>query len=285
MIYAKDEKIQHENVVLERIYICNSTSFWKTTSVIPTMSRARSWCRRTWQAVIWVIWEMKHCACVTLRVSPYPQLRYNWRSWATSASHTAHTSVCPEFGYGGFAEWCTGAFSERVDSFFGAPLSDKSQGEAEAPRVAAEQWGVRRSACLAKLLSPGSTGLQTPGFDYLHPASPIINSFMHSLVHKPHPFPTPICSRTQCKSLPDETEKFKHEATASRGSVPLQLNNDSATALLAFIINSSFLNGALKMVLSSLKKGCSLSQSLSESLFWSTQTRPRCQQQLSAPTN
>lgn len=40
MIYAKDEKIQRENVVLEGIHICNSTSFWKATSVIPTMSRA-----------------------------------------------------------------------------------------------------------------------------------------------------------------------------------------------------------------------------------------------------
>lgn len=205
---------------------------------------------------------MKPRVCVTRRVTSL-QLKV----MSHNSAHVAHVSGCPEFGHAVFAEWRTGAFSERADSFFGVPLSDKGQGEAEAPWVAAEQWGVRGSGCLAELLSPCFTGLQTPGFDYLHPASPIINAFVHSLVRKPHPFPTLICSRTQCKSLPDETGKFKHEATASRASVPLQLNNDSATALLAFIINSSFLNGALKMVLSSLKKGCSLSPSLSESLL------------------
>lgn len=40
VIYAKDEKIQRENAVLEGIYICNSTSFWKATSIITTTSRA-----------------------------------------------------------------------------------------------------------------------------------------------------------------------------------------------------------------------------------------------------
>lgn len=40
VIYAKDEKIQRENAVLEGIYICNSTSFWKATSIITTYSHS-----------------------------------------------------------------------------------------------------------------------------------------------------------------------------------------------------------------------------------------------------
>lgn len=57
-------------------------------------------------------------------------------------------------------------------------------------------------------------------------------------------------------ALSDETEKFKHKPNfvGSLGSVALQLNKDSPTSLLAFIINSSFLNGVFKVVLSYLKK-------------------------------
>lgn len=57
-------------------------------------------------------------------------------------------------------------------------------------------------------------------------------------------------------ALADETEKFKYKPNfiGSLGSVVLQLNKDSATSLLAFIINSSFLNGVFKTVLSYLKK-------------------------------
>lgn len=56
-------------------------------------------------------------------------------------------------------------------------------------------------------------------------------------------------------ALSDETEKFKYNPNfvGSFGPVVLQLNTDSATSLLAFILNSSFLNGVFKMVLSYLK--------------------------------
>jgi len=57
-------------------------------------------------------------------------------------------------------------------------------------------------------------------------------------------------------ALSDEIKKVKHKPNfvGSLGSVVLQLNKDSATSLPAVIINSSFLNGVSKMVLSDLKK-------------------------------
>lgn len=68
---------------------------------------------------------------------------------------------------------------------------------------------------------------------------------------------TQLSSQAHHKSaLSDETGKFKYKPNfaGSLGSVVLQLNRDSATSLLAFIINSSFLNGVFKMVLPYLKK-------------------------------
>lgn len=88
-------------------------------------------------------------------------------------------------------------------------------------------------------------------------------------------------------ALSDETGKFKYKPNfvGSLGSVVLQLNKDSATSLLAFIINSSFLNGVFKMVLSHLKKDW---RRLSPSLFrippLKLLNKAKCQHQLSALT-
>lgn len=88
--------------------------------------------------------------------------------------------------------------------------------------------------------------------------------------------------------LSDETEKFKNKAkfVGSLGSVVPKLNEDSATSFLAFIINSSFLNGVFKMVLSYLKKDW---RYLSPSLFrippLKLLNKAKCQHQLSALTN
>lgn len=89
-------------------------------------------------------------------------------------------------------------------------------------------------------------------------------------------------------ALPHETQQFKTSPNfvSSPGSGVLQMNKESATALLPFITNSSFLNGVFKAFLSYLKKD---QRCLSPCPFrvppLKLPNKAKCQCQLSALTN
>lgn len=116
-----------------------------------------------------------------------------------------------------------------------------------------------------------------PGFDYLIKWTcwDTVRALPHQLGYSGTANLTPFPKQkrgTQLQPNPPQIQPFQMKQESSNTnqslccvvfSAVLQLNQGSAPSLLAFIINSSFLNGVLKMVLCYLKKRLKVSFSIS----------------------